>query len=100
MLAALSASGLLPGGGEAPVPAELTPELALALTKFLALTPCRLVAIQLEDLAGVKDRANLPGTIAEHPNWRRKLPMSLGALAGSPDFIALTRAVAEERPRR
>jgi 4-alpha-glucanotransferase len=106
MLEALSASGLLPGGlaavlrGEAPVPAELTLELALALTRFLALTPCRLVAIQLEDLAGMKDRANLPGTIAEHPNWRRKLPMSLDALAGSPDFIALANAVAEERPRR
>jgi 4-alpha-glucanotransferase len=48
----------------------------------------------------MEDRANLPGTIAEHPNWRRKLPMSLDALAGSPDFIALTRSVAEERPRQ
>jgi 4-alpha-glucanotransferase len=105
MLAALSASGLLPdrlgpaARGEAPLPAELTLDLALALTRFLAVTPCRLVALQLEDLAGAKDRANLPGTVDEHPNWRRKLPLTIDALARSPDFIALAQAVAQERPR-
>ncbi|NJM33586.1 MAG: 4-alpha-glucanotransferase [Rhodomicrobium sp.] len=105
MIAALFASNLLPDGlvavarGEQSVPARLPLELAVAITRFLAVTPCRLVAIQLEDLAGVEARANLPGTILEHPNWRRKLPVDLDKLAQLPTFTALIEAVARERPR-
>ncbi|MGF1622390.1 MAG: 4-alpha-glucanotransferase [Rhodomicrobiaceae bacterium] len=106
MIAALSASGLLPPGlepatrGEQAMPPALTDELAVALTRFLAATPCRLVAVQLEDLAGMAERANLPGTVHEHPNWRRKLPLDLNALPQTPLFAALTRTIAEARPRR
>jgi 4-alpha-glucanotransferase len=104
MLAALSASGLLPDGlgpaarGEQPAPGELSRELAVALSRFLAVTPCRLVALQLEDLAEMKERANLPGTVDEYPNWRRKLPVNLDVLCQSPGFLAVTEAVAAERP--
>jgi 4-alpha-glucanotransferase len=104
MIAALSASGILPPGlepaarGEQPMPAALTDELAIALTRFLAVTPCRLVAVQLEDLAGMTDRANLPGTVHEHPNWRRKLPLDLDALPQAPLFAAMIRVLADERP--
>jgi 4-alpha-glucanotransferase len=105
MLDALSASGLLPDDlgpaqrGEQPLPTELPQNLAVALSRFLARTPCRLVAIQLEDLAAMKERMNLPGTVNEQPNWRRKLPANLGALFQSETLIAITMAVAEERPR-
>ena len=105
MLHALDAAGLVPESlgaaarGEEPVPTTLSQDLAVALSRFLAVTPCRLVAVQLEDLAGMRERANLPGTVNEHPNWRRKLPVTLDALCQSADFIAITRAVAEERPR-
>ena len=34
-----------------------------------------LMVVQLEDVLGVREQANLPGTIDEHPNWRRKLPL-------------------------
>jgi 4-alpha-glucanotransferase len=106
MLGALEAGGLLPEGlgvaarGEEPMPVELTQELAVALSRFLAVTPCRLVALQLEDLAGMRERANLPGTVDEYPNWRRKLPLTLDELCRSADFAAITRAVDSERPRR
>jgi 4-alpha-glucanotransferase len=105
MIAALSTSGLLPASLEAaargahPLPADLTQELAVALTRFLAVTPCRLVAVQLEDLVAMKDRANLPATTHEHPNWRRKLPLPLDQLPQAPMFLAMTQAAAEERPR-
>jgi 4-alpha-glucanotransferase len=33
--------------------------------------------VQLEDLAGQIEQMNLPGTVDEHPNWRRKLRMDL-----------------------
>jgi 4-alpha-glucanotransferase len=58
------------------------------------------VAVQLEDLAGMAERANLPGTVHEHPNWRRKLPLDLDALPQASLFDALTRTIAETRPRR
>jgi 4-alpha-glucanotransferase len=98
IIAALMEAGLVtdPALGDA---AELPQEVAIALSRFLARTPCRLVALQLEDLAGMRDRANLPGTVDQHPNWRRRLPQTLEALAASADFLAITKAVAEERPQ-
>ncbi len=106
LVAALAASGVLPdhlgplARGEEPLPAELTQDLAIAVSRFLAATPCRLVALQLEDLTGTRDRANLPGTTLEHPNWRRKARIVLEDLAQFPDFAVILQAVAAERPTR
>lgn len=50
---------------------------------FLARTPSRLVAVQIEDILGAEEQPNLPGTVHEHPNWRRPLgvaPETLGQL--------------------
>lgn len=54
-----------------------------ALHRHLARTASRLVAVQGEDLAGAIEQANLPGTIFEHPNWRRRLPVSLAQLVAN-----------------
>jgi 4-alpha-glucanotransferase len=35
---------------------------------------CRLAIIPVEDALGLEEQPNLPGTIDEHPNWRRRLP--------------------------
>ena len=51
-------------------------ELA-AVASFLAQTQCRLVAIALDDIMGEREQINIPGTVDEHPNWRRKLPLAL-----------------------
>jgi 4-alpha-glucanotransferase len=51
-----------------------------AIAKFLADTPCRLLVISLEDLLGITDQVNLPGTVDEHPNWRQRLPIALEEL--------------------
>jgi 4-alpha-glucanotransferase len=48
-----------------------------AAAAFLAATPSRLVVISLDDVLGVLDQVNIPGTTTEHPNWRRKLPLPL-----------------------
>ena len=37
-------------------------------------TPCRLALISAEDICGLEEQPNIPGTIDEHPNWRRRLP--------------------------
>ena len=35
---------------------------------------CELALIPVEDALGMTDQPNLPGTLDEHPNWRRRLP--------------------------
>jgi len=47
------------------------------LAKFLADVPSRLLVVSMEDLLGVTEQVNLPGTIDSHPNWRRRLPVDL-----------------------
>jgi 4-alpha-glucanotransferase len=66
-----------------------------AVAGFLARTRSRLLAISLEDLLGVIDQPNIPGTVDEHPNWRRRLPLSLDKMAAAIDVAALKRATAE-----
>ena len=46
-------------------------------------TPCALVLYQAEDLLGLADMVNLPGTIDEHPNWRRRLGVPVASLLGA-----------------
>lgn len=53
--------------------------------RALARSPACLVALQIEDLAGIVAQPNLPGTIDEYPNWRQRLPVGaadLGRLPG------------------
>ena len=51
------------------------PDLRREAHRLLAEGPAQLVAVQLDDLAGAVEQQNLPGTIDEHPNWRRRLPI-------------------------
>jgi 4-alpha-glucanotransferase len=66
-----------------------------AVAGFLARTKSRLLAISLEDLLGVVDQPNIPGTVNEHPNWRQRLPLTIDAMAAAIDVAALKRATAE-----
>ena len=50
-----------------------------SVLRFLARAPSRLLGVSIEDLLGVRDQANVPGTVAEHPNWRRRLPFPIEA---------------------
>ena len=52
-----------------------------------------LQAVQLEDVAGELDQANLPGTVDEHPNWRRKLSRPLAQLLLSPRWCEIVAAM-------
>jgi (1->4)-alpha-D-glucan 1-alpha-D-glucosylmutase len=44
---------------------------------FLARTPSKILMVQPEDVFEMLEQANLPGTVDQHPNWRRKLPVTL-----------------------
>lgn len=62
---------------------------------FLSRTASRLMAVSLEDLLGVTDQPNIPGTIDEHPNWRQRLPVPLDQIASKVDLEALKAATRE-----
>lgn len=80
-------------------PQDLADDHFVALHLFLARTPCRLLAIQLEDLAGAIEQVNMPGTQDEYRNWALKLPIGLEDLMDRPLLRRTLEAVAAERPR-
>jgi len=61
--------------GQAPVP---------ELLRFVSSSPCPLLLVPMEDIAGVLDQPNLPGTIDTHPNWRQRMPLSIRATFADP----------------
>jgi 4-alpha-glucanotransferase len=66
-----------------------------AVVGFLARTKSRLLAVSLEDLLGVIDQPNIPGTVNEHPNWRQRLPLAIDEIASAIDVAALRSATGE-----
>jgi 4-alpha-glucanotransferase len=85
LLVALREGGLQP---EAPAtPSEpFTAELANALHVYLARSRSLLVALQIEDLLGMVDPVNVPGTDREYPNWQRKLTADIEDMMTRRDF--------------
>ena len=74
MLATLEQEGLLPTGmsDEATAVPAMTPALCRAIHAYLGRTPSWLVLANLEDGLEEISQTNLPGTVENHPNWRRK----------------------------
>ena len=69
--------------GERPAPEDADPALAASI-RFLAKTPSKLVLLPLEDALGQVEQPNLPGTLDEHPNWRRRLGKPAPELLAEP----------------
>jgi len=64
-----------------------------SILSYLAQTPSRLLGVAIEDLLGVVEQANVPGTTVEHPNWRRKLPLPIEAWDTDIDISGLEEAL-------
>jgi len=58
--------------GAAPPPDQPEAVVAAAL-QFIGKSRCGLAIAPVEDLLGERDQPNLPDTVEEHPNWRRRL---------------------------
>ncbi len=91
------AEGLVEGA--APPPEAPRPVVDAALA-FVARTPSPLCLLPIEDLLGQEEQPNLPGTVDEHPNWRRRMPGPADALLQGEATAARIAAVAAERPRK
>jgi len=64
---------------------------------FVGHTPAPLVLLPLEDALGLEEQPNLPGTVDEHPNWRRRYPGDSASLLDHPDSTRRLRCLADAR---
>jgi 4-alpha-glucanotransferase len=55
-----------------------------------------LLVVGLEDVLGMGEQFNIPGTTDEHPNWRRKYPVALESLPDAEALPAIARNAAEQ----
>lgn len=85
LLSALRSEGLSPARPSAPLD-PYTAELGHALHVYLARSRAVMVALQIEDLLGMVDPVNVPGTSSEYPNWRRKLNADIEDMMARSDF--------------
>lgn len=96
LLRALDEQGLAGAHGDAAtVPFSF--ELAHAVQVYLARSASALVVLQAEDLAGMPDPVNVPGTCDEHANWQRKMSGDLAQVFAEP---AVTRLFGEVQRAR
>jgi len=77
--------------GDAPDPADTDPVVDAAIG-FVARAPGQLAIVPLEDIVGTTEQPNLPGTIDQHPNWRRRFKLPADRILKEP--------AAERRLRR
>lgn len=66
---------------------------------FVASTPAPLVTYPLEDLLALAEMPNLPGSIDEHPNWRRRLAVPVSELFDDDSFVDRLLAVDQARQK-
>ncbi|MGB0749380.1 MAG: 4-alpha-glucanotransferase [Magnetospiraceae bacterium] len=98
LVGALEDQGLLsrPVNLDGEGDAEEMREVILAIQKFLARSPARMMLVNLDDLAEELETLNLPGTVDEYPNWRRRIKATLSALQNSSFAHKIAEAMKEE----
>lgn len=72
--------------------------LMAAAHGFLARTPCRLMMVQMEDLAFERNQVNVPASGDNYPNWRHKLGRESAAIFADPRAASVLSAIRKERP--
>lgn len=85
--------------GHSPRPAATDPQPAVnAAISHIARTPCSLALVPVEDLLGLIEQPNIPGTVTTHPNWCRRLDAELGDLLAE-YYAEQNQASLRQRPR-
>jgi len=65
-------------------PADDTDPAVDAAVDFVARAPGPLAIVPLEDIMGVAEQPNLPGTTDQHPNWRRRFRLPVDEMLRQP----------------
>ncbi|RZL04138.1 MAG: malto-oligosyltrehalose synthase [Rubrivivax sp.] len=101
LLLALEQEGAMPQDASVHSPSmdDTSPAFTDAVYTFLGRTPSQLVAVQLEDVTQQLIQVNIPGTSeSQFPNWRRKLGVTLEALASDARLLSVSEALRRARP--
>lgn len=79
-------------------PAAETPGAAVdAAIAYVGRTTSELAIVPVEDLLAMPEQPNLPGTIGEHPNWRRRLPGTVEEMLDDAEVSARIERLNEAR---
>jgi 4-alpha-glucanotransferase len=84
LLRALVAADLWRWNEGEPLP-QYSAALSRAVHAFIGLSSSNIALLQIEDLIGMTDPVNVPGTDTEHANWQRKVSASLTDIFSSPE---------------
>ncbi len=76
---------------------NLSTQLILPIHRYLARSEAMLMMVQIEDLFGQKDQINVPGTVDQHPNWRRKLSLNIEDWLDQGNLAFYAQAITRER---
>ena len=64
---------------------------------YLGKSPTALVTVQLEDMIGMLEPVNVPGTSSEYSNWTRRMTASTTEIFAREDVRALCAAMVASR---
>jgi 4-alpha-glucanotransferase len=65
---------------------------------LVAASPSPLAIVPIEDVLGLTEQPNLPGTIDEHPNWRRRLAQPVDQVLKPMQIRARLKRLADRKP--
>ncbi len=75
------------GQGDMPAPDD-GDRIADVLAIHVGTASSALAILPIEDALALPEQPNIPGTIDEHPNWRRRLPAPAATLLDAPRVVA------------
>ncbi len=75
----------------------MSPELNQAMQHFLAQSNSALLGLQPEDWLDMEQPVNVPGTVDQYPNWRRKLSKTLEAIFSDERISQLIQDIDSQR---
>lgn len=82
--------------GDPPAPDD-TELAADSAVRFVGKAAAPLALIPVEDMLGLSDQPNLPGTIDEHPNWRRRYDSPAARMLDTPQVQRRLNGLRESR---
>jgi 4-alpha-glucanotransferase len=88
LMEALVDAGLWRWNREQPLP-QYSAALSRAVHAFLGLSDANIALIQIEDLIGMTEPVNVPGTHTEHPNWQRKVTLNTAEIFSRQDVAEI-----------
>jgi len=96
LMLALVAENLWRWSPDQPLPAYSS-ALSRAVHAYLALSRANIAMIQVEDLIGMGDPVNVPGTDTEYSNWQRKVTQDTADIFARTDVQDILAAVNSAR---